>query len=247
MITLCYHNGALGHSTQALFECCTQEGSSDVPFFKKGSDLHHFLPKNHIIKVQHPDCNIVSEKHKGNKVVSSTSHTDFGRYLAILMGLNKWNKKVPLLDNSSVYNQYGEDFGSQLEILSLTLKDKVEKEQHWFTSADYNLEILDYWQNCDNLISLLAKCGLTPLPKQVNMFSAFVAESNMDYYNQILTCFNIVNLILNKIESKLNLNFFQYAVVYGQLLKRLEADHQVIKLLSAYPNSTNDFIEAFRL
>ena len=246
-IILCYHNGALGYSTHALFECCSTEGSSKIPVFNKGLDLHHFVAKNNIVKVKHPHCDIDAEQKKGNIVLSSTSLSEFGRYLALLMGLKKWNKKIPQMDNPSVYKQYGQGFGSQLEILSLTLNDKVNKEQDWFTNADYNFEILDYWQNTDNITNTMKQCGLTPMDNEVKKFSNCVAETNIDYYNEISQCFHIVNLILNGIAKTIDLNFYQCAVVHGQLLKRLGAGHTTVKLFLEKPTSTNNFIQAFKL
>lgn len=247
MIVLCYHNGALGNTTRALFECCTEEGNSELPSFFTGQNLHHFKPKDKIIHVKHPDCNIDSELKANNTVVSSTSSSLYGRYMILLMGLKKWNSKVPDFNDPSIYSQDGSNFGEQLEILALTLVEKINQKQDWFENACHKIEILDYWNNVDNLYNTIKSCGLSPDYNKIKHFSKLVCNANGAYYNKIKECYKVVELVKEKRKQKISLDFFQSAVCYGLLLQTTKVNHKEVKLINQMPNSTENFIKSFNL
>ena len=247
MIVLCYHNGALGNTTRALFECCTKEGNSELPSFLTGQNLHHFKPKDDIIHVKHPVCDVTSERKNNNIVVSSTSSSLYGRYMILLMGLKKWNSKVPAFNDPSTYKQDGNGFGEQLEILSLTLIKKTNQKNDWFENACYKIDILDYWNNVDNLCDTIKSCGLTPHYNKVKHFSGLVCKTNDIYFNKIKECYKVIDFVLEKRKRKIDLNFFQSAVCHGLLLHITKANHTEVKLIDQMPINTEDFIRAFDL
>ena len=58
MITICYHNGALGNTLGALLASCTKEGGEKFPSFLKGQNLHHFIHSGNLYKIRHPKINL---------------------------------------------------------------------------------------------------------------------------------------------------------------------------------------------
>lgn len=245
MISLCYHNGALGHCAMALLECCSLQGKGTMPKFKLGNNLHHYQYTGHLAKFCHPYCDIDAEKKNQNLVLSSTSKSKFGRYLIILMGLYKWNKDVPDFNKNLVYKQHGKNVGEEIEILSLTLRDKVNKDDDWYTNADVCLEILDYWNKKSNITQVLIECNLTPIESRVELFCNSVAKANQKYFDKIKKCYTIAeDVIKNKI-YKINIDFLESAIIHGILIDFTMSDHTALKLLENNPTSTQDFIRVF--
>lgn len=247
MLVLCYHNGALGHAAMALLECCTREGNQNFPSFLPGRNLHHFQSKSRLFLVRHPFCDIACEKTENNQVLSSTSQSDFGRFLTLLMGLNKWTGALPAYNTPVIFNQQGQTYGEQLEILSVTLSDKVYSDADWYMDADYLLEILDYWYDYDGLVKIINQCNLTALPDRVEDFSGMVAKSNEIYFNSVKSCFDVVDKIQKNIEEPIDLDFWQVAVCHAKLLHDLNLSHQMVKLFRHPPKHTSDFMEIFNL
>ena len=241
MISLCYHNGALGHCAMALLECCTVEGNGTMPEFHRGKNLHHYKFDEAIVKHCHPDCDVNNEQNNGNLVLSSTSNTAFGRYLIILMGLYKWNNCIPNYNQDVVYDQSGENFGEELETLSLTLKDKI-KNNDWYADSDVCLEILDYWKNTKNIIQVIKQCNLTPIVSQVEMLCDSVVKSNSEYLSKIENCYTIANDVLENKIYTIDVDFLETAIVHGILLDSTGVSHTELKLLTQLPTSTEDFI-----
>ena len=58
------------------------------------------------------------------------------------MGLKKWIGNVPDYNDPVVYKQFGQTYGEQLEILSVTLKDKTQSDSDWYVDCDYKLDII---------------------------------------------------------------------------------------------------------
>jgi hypothetical protein len=245
MIIFCYHNGALGRTTSALIECCTKDGEGLFPIFDKTKNLHHYRPTQKLFEIRHPYCDVETEKKLGNFVISASSSSIVGRYLILLMGLKKWNNDEPNFDHEAVYKQHGNSYGEQLEILSLTMKDKVESDSDWYIDADQTLDILDYWHSAINVSAWLRRCGFIPLEDQVSRFCYEVAQSNQIYYDKINVCVDIVNDVISQQIKPINLSFFEIAVCHGMLLQHYSKPHNEVKLLTCHPSSTQDLVEAF--
>jgi hypothetical protein len=245
MLILCYHNGALGHTVSALFDCCTKEGGQNFPSFVPDKNLHHYKTKSKLYQVKHPDINVKQEQ-LSNVVVSSTSHSISGRLLILLMGLEKHNNAHPEFNNPIVYKQTGKTFGEQLEILSLTLKDKVTKDSEWLVDTDYQLDIMDFWHNPSEIETCLVKCGFTPVFNRVDEFCKMVANTNSKYFGVIQKCLTIVQDVINNKHYNIDLTFYETAMCHMLLLQQTGKSHIDIKLLNQQPTSTADFIEIFK-
>lgn len=245
MVVFCYHNGALGHTTAALIDCCTLEGGRDFPPFYQAENLHHYSYSQGLYKVKHPDCNIPYEKNSGNKVVSASSQSAFGRLLILLMGLKKWIKDEPELDRAVSYKQYGDTYGEQLEIISLTIRDKVKSNDDWFLDANCVLDIVDYWNNIPNVVSWIKQCGFTPDEQRVNYFCRQVASINQAYYDKISFCTNVVNDVINGKNYSLDLSFYEVAMCHAMLLERYKKSHCDVKLLRSHPTETQQLWSIF--
>jgi hypothetical protein len=245
MVVFCYHNGALGHVTSALIECCTQEGKRDFPFFYQAESLHYYIAEQKLFCIKHPKCDIAQEKKLGNSVISASSFSDFGRYLILLMGLKKWNNKQPEYNHQVTYKQQGDTYGEQLEILSLTLQDKVKLDTDWFVNADYVLDITEYWHNPHGVAEWLTSCGFTPNLDQVKYFCQQVVKTNQVYYNTISKCVEIVDAVTANINQVVDLSFYEIAMCHSMLLSRYKKSHTKIQLLKTPPSSTRDLANIF--
>lgn len=245
MKIVCYHNGALGHAVAALIESCTKEGSKEFPSFVHGNHLHHYKPENILFQIRHPECDVEHEKTLGNVVLSSSSNSYFGRFLILLMGLKKWTRDEPGFNHVITYKQYGETYGDQLEILSLTLRDKVKSDLGWFLDADYVLDIVDFWKNSENVINWLERSGFDPDKDRVLEFCTLVSKSNQEYYDIISKCVSIVDDVEQRKIYNVDLNFYEVAMCHAMLLIRTNSNHIDIKLLRGPPDSTQNFIEIF--
>jgi hypothetical protein len=245
MLVLCYHNGALGHTVSALLDCCTKEGGQDFPSFVPGKNLHHYNTKSTLYQVKHPDIDVKQEQ-LSNIVASSTSQSIPGRLLVLLMGLEKHTNACPEFNNPIVYKQTGKTFGEQLEILSLTLRDKVTKDSEWFMDTDYQLDIMDFWHNPGNIQIFLVKCGFTPMVTRVNEFCKLVADANSKYFDIIQKCVTLVQDVINNKDYSIDLTFYETAMCHMLLLQQTGKSHIDIKLLNQQPTSTANFIEIFK-
>ena len=243
MFVFCYHNGALGHATMALIETCTKEGSNKFPSFFDQQNLHHYTPQGVLYQLKHPECDVSAEQALGNRVACSTSTTYFGRYLILLMGLKKWVGDIPDHNDPVVYKQFGQTYGEQLEILSVTLKDKVQSDSDWYVDCDYKLDIVDYWQNPAGVCAWLAHLGFNPVHSQVEEFCKLVSASNQFYYDNVAKCQQIVNDITLKKVREINLSFYETAMCHSMLLTHYNVSHIDLKLLHAPPTSTSHLIE----
>lgn len=245
MIVLCYHNGALGHATGALIDCCTLEGGRDFPPFYHAENLHHYSYSQGLYKVNHPDCDVRYEQNNGNRVISTSSRSMFGRLLILLMGLKKWVGNEPGLDRAVSYKQYGDTYGEQLEILSLTIRDKVKSDADWFLDADCVLDIVDYWNSTPNIVSWIEQCGFTPDETRVKHFCQQVASINQTYYDRITVCTNIVNDVIEGKNYSFDLSFYEVAMCHAMLLDHYNKSHCDVKLLVTHPTNTQQFWSIF--
>lgn len=245
MLVLCYHNGAMGHVAMALFECCTQEGNRKLPSFLPGQHLHHFQPNKRMFDVQHPHCDVQLERQRGNKVVCSGSRLDFGKFLVLTMGLSKWEKKIPQIHAPAVYKQQGSSYGEQLEILSLTLRDKVYSDKDWYVDTDVILDVMHYWNDHDAIRQTIRDCGFTPIDDKIDEFCESVTQANQIYYDDISVCFSVVDDVIQQNQTQISLSFWQMAVCYAKLLNYFQKDHRNIRLLNNHPTSTQNLIEIF--
>ena len=243
MLVFCYHNGALGHTTMALIEACTKEGNKEFPSFIDQQNLHHYIPRCILFQLKHPECNVSAEQASGNKVSCSTSTTWFGRYLILLMGLKKWVGDVPDYNDPIVYKQHGQTYGEQLEILSVTLKDKILSDSDWYVDCDYKLDIVDYWQHPEHVSAWLAQLGFTPIHRRVEEFCKLVSASNQLYYDTVLKCQQIVDDVILKKVREINLSFYETAMCHSMLLRHYNVSHIDLKLLHAPPTSTGHLLE----
>lgn len=242
MLVFCYHNGAMGHAAMALIETCTEEGTREFPSFFDQQNLHHFIPQFALYKVKHPECNVSVEQAAGNKVACSTSMSYFGRYLILLMGLKKWIGNIPDYDDPVVYKQLGQTYGEQLEILSVTLKDKVQSDQDWFVNCDYPLDVVDYWQDTEQVLTWLSDLGFKPQRNRVEEFCKLVSNSNRAFYDTVTKCYQIVDDVVLKKVRDIELNFYETAMCHSMLLIHYNVSHIDLKLLHSPPTSTKDFI-----
>lgn len=245
MLVLCYHNGALGHTVAALFDCCTKEGRQDFPSFVPDKNLHHYKTKSTLYQIIHPDINVKREQ-LSNVVVSSTSHSILGRLLILLMGLEKHTRDRPEFNNPIMYKQTGNTFGEQLEILSLTLKDKVINNSEWFMDTDYQLDIMNFWHNPNEIEIFLVKCGFTPIFNRVEEFCKLVIATNSKYFDAIQKCVTLAQDVINNKHYSINLTFYETAMCHMLLVQQTGRSHIDIKLLNQQPTSTADFIEIFK-
>jgi hypothetical protein len=246
MLVLCYHNGALGHTVGALIDCCTKEGSQEFPSFVLNRNLHHYKSRTGLYRIRHPNINIDQERRASNTVISSTSFSKRGRLLIILMGLLKHLGNEPKFNNPVMYNQHGLSFGEQLEILSVTLKDKVLLDHDWYVNTDYQLDITSFWDNTKAVEQFLINCKLTPVPDLVMSFCNKVAETNSKYFNTIEKCVTLVQAVINNTQYKVDLTFYEAAMCHMLLLCHTGKLHTDIKLMHCLPTSSNDFIEIFK-
>lgn len=246
MLVLCYHNGALGHTVGALMDCCTEEGTQDFPSFVPGKNLHHYKTRSLLYKIKHPNVNIVQEQKHNNIVVSSTATNITGRLLVLLMGLMKYNNSDPTFNNPIVYKQTGNTFGEQLEILSLTLKDKVTNDSDWLMDTNHQLDIMSFWNNVSDVNLFLINCGFTPLPDKVKDFCNKVVFTNSKYFDSIQKCVTIAQDVINNLQYDIDLTFYEAAMCHMLLLCETKKSHIEIKLLPSQPTSTTDFIEIFK-
>ena len=243
MLVFCYHNGALGHTTMALIETCTKEGNSEFPSFVNQQNLHHYIPQCDLYQLKHPECNVSAEQALGNKVACSTSTTYFGRYLILLMGLKKWVGGVPDYNNPVEYKQFGQTYGEQVEILSVSLKDKTQSDSDWYVDCDYKLDIIDYWKNPVYVSEWLVQLGFTPVYERVEEFSKLVSASNQLYYDIVIQCQHTVDDVILRKVREVNLSFYETAMCHSMLLRHYNISHIDLKLLHATPTSTSDLIE----
>lgn len=245
MIVLCYHNGALGRTVAALIECCTKEGSREFPSFVTGKNLHHYKPEEKLFQIKHPFCEVKKEKEFSNTVISSTSNSHIGRFLILLMGLKKWSKNEPKLNQQFLYNQTSSTYGEQLEVLSITLRDKVKSANDWYLDADCVLDILDFWDNHNAIIKWLTDCGFTPVSSKVHDFCQLVAESNRGYYDSILKCTQIVQDTIQHINYNIDLTFYETAMCHAMLSEYYNISHTDILLLKEHPKMLHDLANIF--
>lgn len=245
MLVLCYHNGALGHTVGALIDCCTKEGGQNFPSFVPGNNLHEHKSTTGLYRIQHPEIDIDQERRNGNTVISATSFDTKGRLLIMLMGLLKYTSKTPEFNHSVVYKQHGRLFGEQPEILSLTLKDKVSSDLDWFVDTDYQLDIINFWNNPLAVEKFLINCRLTPVHDLVVKFCNKVAETNSRYFDTIEKCVTLAQAVVNKTQYKVDLTFYEAAMCHMLLLQHTGKSHTDVKLMHSLPKSSNDFIEIF--
>lgn len=243
MLIFCYHNGALGHATMALIETCTEEGTGEFPSFLDQQNLHHYVPQLSLCKQKHPECNVSVEQALGNKVACSTSMSYFGRYLILLMGLKKWIGNIPDYNDPVVYKQEGQTYGEQLEILSVTLKEKTQSDTDWYVDCDYKLDIVDYWSNPERVSLWLKQLGFSPVQGRVKEFCKLVADSNQLYYDSIEKCQRVVNDVISKNSREINLTFYETAICHSMLLRHYNVSHIDLKLLQSPPVNTSHLIE----
>jgi hypothetical protein len=243
MLVFCYHNGALGHATMALIETCTKEGNREFPSFLDQQNLHHYTPQGVLFQLKHPVCDVSAEQSTGNLVACSTSATSFGRYLILLMGLKKWIGEVPDHNDPVIYKQLGQTYGEQLEILSVTLKDKIQSEADWYVGCDHQLDIVDYWQNPAHVSAWLGHLGFNPIPERVEKFCECVSSSNQSYYDSVAKCQEIVNDVVLKKAREIDLSFYETAMCHSMLLRHHNVSHIDLKLLHAPPTNTSHLIE----
>ena len=241
-IVLCYHNGALGNVAVALMESCTYQGRQNMPNFIKNKNLHHYKQKTKLVEIQHPNCDVLKEKNKGKTVLTSTSMSNFGRYLIVLMGLNKWTGKLPRYSDKSVYKQSGHSYQNQLETLAITLHDKVKDDSDWYADADVTIDILDYWKNPKQICRAISKCNLTPITPLVKLFCQRTAYTNKVYHDTITKCSNIVEMCFSNSHVPIDINFLETAVCYAMLLDKIGVHHTQVPRLSAHPTNTGDLI-----
>jgi len=240
MIVVCYHNGALGHCLSALFDCCTQEGGAvKFPSFSKGEHLHNHTQKSFFYKISHPTVDI--EKEINNVIVSSSSNTEFGRLLALYMGIAKWSKQLPDFNVPTTFNQGTGSFGNQIEILSTTLSNKLDAPIGWFLNADYVFDILWYWEDPGKIVDFLKLIGLSPIENRVIEFTKLVTDSNQMYFDLIKNYYDTVEDICNQKDKKIDLTFFDTAIVHMLYLKRKQLHINDVDLLVQQPKSTLEF------
>jgi hypothetical protein len=169
-----------------------------------------------------------------------------GRFLILLMALKKWNNDEPEYNHQAVYKQHGSTYGEQLEILSLTLLDKVKLDSDWFVDTHYVLDVLDYWNNVSNVVDWLRNIGLTPIPDRVDIFCQQVAKTNQHYYNIINKCADIVkDTVLGK-DYNINLSFYEVAVCHAMLLNHYNKPHTETKLLLTSPTHIHNLRNIFQ-
>ena len=245
MLILCYHNGALGHSVGALLDCCSKEGMKDFPSFVTNQNLHHYQLDSDLYQEVHPVCNVDQERSRGNRVVSSSARTQFGKLLILLMGLKKWVNNIPEFNNPVTYKQYGEGYGDQLEILSLDLQGKVNSDNDWFLNADSVLDITDFWHSPSNISNFISDCNLTPDMDRVKEFCRLVAVANQSYYDSTSRCMDVVGNVIQQKDQLIDLSFYEVAVCHSLLLTHYGRSHIDVKLLKEHPTSTKNLIEIF--
>jgi len=248
MLVLCYHNGALGHTVAALLDSCTDE-KREFPLFIENKNLHHYKPTT--ISLRHPHCDVDQELKCGNTVISSTSHSQFGRLLILNLGLNKSPPYVVITENN--YLKFGENikdsfsYGEKVEIISNTIKDKILSDNDWFSDIPINLDILSFWNDPISVANFISKCGKVPDLQKVNDFCDLVIKTNSKYFNQVTHWFQIVDLILSNKECSLNLSFYDIVMIHSILINKLNLNIQEIKLLTGPPSNTKDFINLIRI
>jgi hypothetical protein len=200
-----------------------------------------------VYQVKHPYINIEQERKHNNIVISSSSKSVFGRLLILLMGLLKSNAQTtPEFNTPIVYKQNGTMFGEQLEILSLTLKDKISKEADWYTDVDYQLDVVDFWTNPLGIEKFLLDCNLTPIPVRVLEFCQKVRETNAVYFDTVKKCVTITQDVINNQEYNIDLTFYEAAMCHMLLLQHFDKSHQEIKLVQCTPTNTTSFIQIFK-
>jgi hypothetical protein len=247
MLVLCYHNGALGHTVSALIDSCTKEVGGNFPSFVINKNLHHYIPQSRVYQVKHPYIDIEQERKHNNIVISSSSKSVFGRLLILLMGLLKSNvQTTPGFNAPVVYKQNGTLFGEQLEILSLTLKDKISKEADWYTDVDYQLDVMDFWTNPQGIEKFLLDCNLTPIPVRVLEFCQKVREINAVYFDTVKKCVTITQDVINNKEYNIDLTFYEAAMCHMLLLQHFNKTHNEVKLVQCMPTNTASFIQIFK-
>jgi len=246
MLVLCYHNGALGHTVSALIECCTKEGGRELPSFVKNQNLHHFEPTHSLHIVDHPLCDILTRRDQGYTVLSSSSRSLQGRLLIITMGLAKWFGRMPEYNQPSLYKQGTGSYGEQLEILAVTLKDKIVSDQDWFLDADIVLDIMSFWTNSKDIVESLYQMGLTPDEQKVETFCHQVMVTNQIYFDTVEKTFEVVEQVINNESVDIELSFLQEAMTCALLMIKNNALHDQTKILLSKPTSTKHFRQIFK-
>jgi hypothetical protein len=249
MITLWYRNGGMGHTVSAIFDYGTVEGGvSGFPVFYPGQHLHHQDPQKKFYKICHPYIDIDSENKSGNIIVSSTSESDFGKLLIILMGLQKWTNKIPDTMAPVNFNQIlqGSEntFGDQIEILSLTIRDDITTYANWLTTGVKVFDIMWIWEDPGRIVEFLKSLNLTTIDDKVIKMCNDIRDANQQYFNEIKKCFDICDNICNNISHNIELNFLSEAVIHMLVLRHLKiTDYNSVKLLKEKPTNTSDFIK----
>jgi len=251
MLILCYHSGALGHTVSALLDSCTIE-KGEFPLFIKDKNLHHYKSKK--VTLSHPIIDIAKENELGNTVVSSTSHSNFGKILILHMGIYKISSIEEVSEiTEKNYSFFGKNilsthsYGEKLEILSKTIRDKLTNNGDWFTDVTPNLDILSFWNNTSAVVRFIEECGLAPDYTKVTKFCNLVVETNKKYYNDVMRWDAIVNLIIANNRQPLNLSFHDTVMIHSMLLTKMNLCHRDVKLLHILPTSTDDFINIVRI
>jgi hypothetical protein len=229
----------------ALIETCTKEGNSEFPSFFDQQNLHHYKPECVLFQLKHPQCDIDTEQQSGNIIACSTATSCFSRHLVLLMGLKKWIGATPDLDCPVTYKQYGQTYGEQLEIISLTLRDKVMLDSDWYLDADHVLDITKFWNNHSSVIKWLSACGFTPDQDRVIKFCNSISHANQYYYDVVARCFDIVKDVVKGKIYPIELSFYETAICHSLLLQHYGKSHVEVKLLNGAPISTKSFIEVF--
>lgn len=261
----CYTAGALGASVSGLIQYCTVEGTPGKKWnFKKNSHQENFS-NTRILKqigihhvIPHDMIDIEKEKQAGNIIITPSSRSVKGKLLILTMryskianlqlGLSDFGlTNLPTENNCSSFHHYtAESFGEKIEIHSDIVCNWITDELMWFLNADHVLDILDFWENPDNVVKWIRSIGLTPLPDLIFDFCFDLTLANNDYYRLITKVDTIFDDVINCIDKKIDLSFYETALIHAMLRNHYNVDDfKNLKLLTNRPTSTMNFIDIF--
>jgi hypothetical protein len=220
MLVIHYHNGALGNTIGAMLSCCTEEGSSSFPLFIVGKNLHHFAHNEKFYYIKHPNIDIEYERSIGNKLIYSTSESIFGKLLILMMGLYKFNNQLPEFNKPFLYKQGTGNYGEQIEILSLTLMDKIDLMNQ---ESDIIFDIMWFWEDLNKIEKFLIDCGLTPDKLKIQRFVKQVKKQTKNILIGLKNVLQLPMMCYIIKTTKLKIRFLKQQLLdhYFQLIQKI--------------------------
>jgi hypothetical protein len=273
MITLIQRPGASLHTLSALLDYCTVEGGLEgFPTMIPGNNLHTHIDDHKKIKKEfydskymHPfsdkilfgkifgkywtKTNAVLFKKTKGLTLAPIAKNDFGKLLIFTMGVGKcFNKKLPPDDLQIDYSGCT-NLSEKIELVSLILSDVLKQNFEKFFGHNfptYHIDVLWYWENPNNICTIIQQCGWTPIVNKVHDFCQRVTVFNALYYDTVEKSFGAFHSVVTGQNVPCNLTFYETAITHALLINHHRCTHpSQIKLIHQLPTSTGEFFNLY--